>query len=211
MSIGKLPDHWVYSPSVIEFMTVSAQVCLMLERTTEFDKQNFVRRSLALLSMLYLKTTVLEKPEKIYEDDPQRFVTEVEYNDIKDQVEMLLGAHDSYLETFHADMSLSDTPIAAFVSENLADVYQEIKDCAANYQLGETELMNDALVVCIDAFAEHWGQKLLNALRALHNIRHYFSEEESDASEFQYSSHQYRKSMFDFMRDDDDEQMNSLI
>ncbi len=211
MSIEKLPDHWVYSPSVIEYMTVSAQVCLLLEHAAETDRETFVRQGLALLSMLYLKTTVLEKPERIYEDDPERFVTEDDYNDVKAQIEVLLGEHDSFLETFHPDMSLSDTPIAAFISENLTDVYQEIKDCAANYQLGETELMNDALVVCIDAFAEHWGQKLLNALRALHNIRYYFSNEEQDASEEQSSMPRNRNSMIDFLRDDEEEQMNSLL
>jgi hypothetical protein len=28
--------------------------------------------------------------------------------------------------------------------------------------------MNDALVSCLEAFEQHWGQKLLNVLRPLH-------------------------------------------
>jgi len=98
-------------------------------------------------------------------------VTEEDYLYVREQVEQLLGADDSYLEVFHPDMSLSDTPIAAFVSENIADVYQELKDFAASYQLGEVDIMNDALVVCLEAFGQHWGQKLLNAMRALHALR----------------------------------------
>ena len=91
---------------------------------------------------------------------------------VKNQVERLLGADDSFLEVFHPDMPYSDTPIAAFISENLADIYQEIKDFAANFQIGESEIMTSALVACVDAFAIHWGQKLLNALRALHSLRY---------------------------------------
>ena len=30
--------------------------------------------------------------------------------------------------------------------------------------------MNDALVNCIEAFEQHWGQKLLNVLRPLHAV-----------------------------------------
>ena len=68
-------------------------------------------------------------------------------------------------------MPYSDTPIAAFISENLADIYQELKDFIENFQIGEAEIMISALIACVEAFAEHWGQKLLNALRALHNLR----------------------------------------
>ena len=32
--------------------------------------------------------------------------------------------------------------------------------------------MNDALVICREQFAEYWGQRLLNVLRALHAVRY---------------------------------------
>ena len=54
--------------------------------------------------------------------------------------------------------------------ENIADIYQEIKDLACNYQTREEAVMNDALVTCLDAFEQHWGQKLLNVLRPLHAL-----------------------------------------
>jgi len=122
-----------------------------------------------------------------------------------------LGSDDSYLEVFHPDMALSDTPIAAFVSEDMADVYQELKDFAANYQLGDIDIMNDALVACLEAFGEHWGQKLLNALRALHAVR--FSEgfglEDTD-NESAGPSSLDRNSFLNFQHDDDDELTNLL-
>ena len=85
-------------------------------------------------------------------------MTEEDYLYVKEQVEQMLGADDSYLEVFHPDMALSDTPIAAFVSENVADIYQELKDFAANYQTVDTDIMNDALVACLQGFADHWGK-----------------------------------------------------
>ena len=52
---------------------------------------------------------------------------------------------------------------------------QLLKDFAASYRIGVEDIMNDALAVSLEAFAEHWGQKLLNAMRALHALR--YSEE----------------------------------
>ena len=68
------------------------------------------------------------------------------------------------------DMRYSDEPITAYISEDIADIYQEIKDLACNYQTSDERVMNDALVHCMDAFDEHWGQKLLNVLRPLHAL-----------------------------------------
>jgi len=212
MDTDILPDHFVYSPPVIEFVTVAAETCLFLERASGMEKPVFVSKALQLMSLLYLRASLLKVPDRYFEDQPERFVTEDDYNDLKAQIEFLLGEHDIYLETFHPDMSLSDTPIAAFISENLADVYQELKDFAANYQLGEIEIMNDALAVCLETFAEHWGQKLLNMMRAMHQIKYGFVAEEDDAGIAVTSQKLNRDSMLGFLRDEDNDQdMNMLL
>jgi hypothetical protein len=206
MDTDQLPDHIVYSKKVIEFVTVAAETCLFLEHANEFTKTDFVQKSIKILPLLYLDASLLDIPDPVFEEIPERFVNEEDYQYVHELVEQLLGSDDSYLEVFHPDMALSDTPIAAFVSENLADVYQELKDFAANYQLGDIDIMNDALVACLDAFGEHWGQKLLNALRALHAVR--FSEgfglEDSD-NESAGPSSLDRNSFLNFQHDDDDE------
>ncbi len=209
MNNSNLPDHIVYSPNVIEFVTVTAETCLFLENISEQSREDFIRTSVKILPLLYLKASVLEMPEPVFDDVPERYVTIEDYNFVKEQLENLLGADDSYLEVFHPDMSLSDTPIAAFVSENLADVYQELKDFAACYQTIETDIMNDALVVCLQAFEEHWGRKLLNALRALHAIRYSdnFGETEEDIPNNKIN----RNSLFGFLNDDENEEVNNLL
>ncbi len=172
MTTDQLPNHIVYSKNVIEFITVAAETCLFLERVSELERDDFVRKSIKFLPLLYLKASLIDIPSSVYDEGAERFVTEADYQFVREQLEVILGTDDGYLEVYHPDMALSDTPIVAFISESLADVYQELKDFAANYQLGEVDTMNDSLVVCLEAFAEHWGQKLLNALRALHSIRY---------------------------------------
>lgn len=211
MYTDQLPDHIVYSKKVIEFVTVAAETCLFLEHATELTSVDFVQKAVKILPLLYLDASLLEIPELVDEDSTERFVGEEDYQFVREQVEQLLGSDDSYLEVFHPDMALSDTPIAAFVSENLADIYQELKDFAANYQLGDVDIMNDALVACLDAFGAHWGQKLLNALRALHALR--FSDgfgAEDDDMESNKQNKIDRNSFLQFLHDDEEDEDDEL-
>ena len=211
MDVDQLPDHIVYSTKVIEFVTVAAETCLFLEHASEFSHVDFIQKSVKILPLLYLNASLIEIPDAVYEDSTERFVGEEDYQFVREQVEQLLGADDSYLEVFHPDMAISDTPIAAFVSENLADIYQELKDFAANYQLGDVDIMNDSLVACLEAFGQHWGQKLLNALRALHAVRFSDGFGTEDAENDSATQNKIdRNSFLNFLHDDDEELSNLL-
>jgi len=212
MNTDQLPDHIVYSKNVIEFVTVAAETCLFLEHANEFSREDFILRSVKILPLLYLKASVIEIPKSVFDEGTERFVSEEDYQYVREQIVQLLGTDDLYLEVFHPDMALSDTPIAAFISENLADIYQEMKDFAASYQLADLDVMNDALVACLEAFGEHWGQKLLNALRALHALR--FSEnfgiEEIDEIP-ETRKKVDRNSFLNFQHEDEDDELSDLL
>jgi hypothetical protein len=162
--------HYVYQEAAIEFVTVAVQLCLYLEQSAEQEKDEFIEKMLCMLPLLYLKAKLLPKSVEEMDGYPERFVSETEYEDMRQMVASKVGSDDAYLEVFVEDMRYSDEPITAFVSENIADIYQEIKDLACNYQTRDEAVMNDALVSCMDGFEQHWGQKLLNVLRALHAL-----------------------------------------
>ena len=84
----------------------------------------------------------------------------------------MLGQYDSYLETFLPDMRYSDTPIAAFISENLSDLYQDLGDFVSLFREEHELTMHAALARCTENFRLYWGQTLLNALKALHAVRY---------------------------------------
>ena len=80
-------------------------------------------------------------------------------------------------------MAYSDTPIKATISEDLADIYQDIKDFVSVYRLGFDETMNDSLAVCKENFGLYWGQKLVNTLRALHDVKYNVKDEDIEDEE----------------------------
>ena len=79
-----------------------------------------------------------------------------------------------------SDMKYSDQPITKYISEDLADIYQDIKDFIFVFQLGLNETMNDALAICQENFALYWGQKLVNTLRALHDVKYAQADSEDE-------------------------------
>lgn len=170
--------HYVYSEAVIDFVATAARTCLCLEHSAEMDRHTLLNELLCLLPILYAKTRLLKETETMSDDEPQHFVMEEDYNYIEAGVKNLLGTDDAYLELLTDDMRYNNEPTTAYISENVADVYQEIKDMAAAYQTGNESVMNDAVVACIEAFHTHWGQKLLNAVRAMHALSEEYANEE---------------------------------
>lgn len=167
----------IYERNTLEFVTVALEFCTFVETAGQNGLFDFIDKGIKLLPLLYLKATLLPEAEVDDEDDePELTVTEDMYEAVRTRIATLLGEKDSYLETFHPDMQYSDTPIAAFISENLADVYQDTGNFVSLFRQGNEEVMLQAIALCHANFQEFWGQQLLNALKALHAIR--YSDEE---------------------------------
>ena len=149
-------------------MTAAAQTCLLIEKAGEHEREEWREQMLRLLPVLYLRTRLLEGAECVMEEEPQRFVAEEDYNYALVGIRELLGSDDAYLDVFVDQGIYTDEVQTAYISEGLADIYQELKDMAAAFQTGEEPIMNDAVVLCREAFEAHWGQKLLAVMRALH-------------------------------------------
>lgn len=169
----------VFSKNVIEFVTVSVQYCGYLENLEEDSVEEVADKLTKILALLYLKASVLPETEPVDEGSPEMFVTEAHYSFISSRLCSIFGENDDYLEVFMEDMKYSDTPILASISEDLTDVYQDLKNFLHIYEQGIEENMNDALFLCVENFKSYWGQKLVNVLRALHNLK-YSSKEEED-------------------------------
>ncbi len=168
----------IYSPAVIDFMTVAVEFCALLESDKSVRRDEWVNKMLKILPLLYVKALML--PDTIQENEelPENFVKEEDYARVETKVTEIMGEENTYLEVFMEDMKYSDRPISAFVSENMADIYQDLRNLVSVYQHNLTEQMNDALFFCKENFHLYWGQKLVNVLRPLHAI--YLAEKEDE-------------------------------
>ena len=146
----------------------AAAVVVYLERMDEPTRSEFTEKMLYYLPLLYVKTKQLPKVDPVLDGEPERFVTEMDYNTIQQKVAGIFGSDDAYLEVFVEEMQYSDEPVTAFISEAIADIYQELSDLCSTFRIDDEDVQNDALYAFVDAFEQHWGQKLVNVLRPLH-------------------------------------------
>lgn len=164
----------VYSHDVMEFVTVVVEYCSFLEQTEGKCRMEFVDTMTKLLPLLYLKASLLPKYEILDETyNPADFVTEENYNIVRANISIIMGDKDDYLDVFMEDMKYSESPILTTVSENLSDIYQELKNFALAYKtaVDEQETLS-ALAEVKEEFQYSWGQKMTNVLRALHEVRY---------------------------------------
>ncbi|MDR1382066.1 MAG: DUF5063 domain-containing protein [Tannerella sp.] len=166
----------IYDKNTLEFVTVALEFCVLMEAASGHTPHDFTDKAVKILPLLYLKAALLpETGEPEDGNDAGHFITENTYEAIRCRTAALLGEYDTFLDTFHPDMNYSDTPVASTISENLADVYQDLGDFAALFRRENEEVMEQALHACRENFRMYWGQKLLKALQALHAVR--FGEE----------------------------------
>lgn len=174
----------IYDKNTLEFVTVAIEFSAFVETAKQHNLQLFIDKSIKLFPLLYLKGALLPDIEEV-DDYLEKYVDENTYELVRSTIADLLGEKDVYLDTFHKDMKYSDTPIAAFISENIADVFQDITDFIFLFRQGNEASMMGALAQCKAHFG-YWGQQLLNALKAMHAIQ--FDEddpiEEQEIDEF---------------------------
>lgn len=169
-----------FDKNTVEFVTVAAEYCAYLEQIFDKEPEVVLDVLCKLLPLVYLKAAMLpgEEPEGLYLEE---FVTEADYEEIRTLLAQKLGENDDYLEVFVEDMKYSDTPVRKCISEDLADIYQALRNFVQSYRSGLDEVMTEAVAVCAEGFRTYWGQTLTNTLRAVHSVR-YGSDRDIDNS-----------------------------
>lgn len=171
----------VFSPNIIEFVTVASEYCIFIENTNRFSKKDFLNKARKILSLLYLKSSLIPKPESTFYDENEKFVSEEDWDFIQSSVQKKMGYHDEFRDIYdpltHEQLEQS----VANISDNLADIYQDLKNFVNLYNIGTEELMNDALWECQFNFEKFWGQKLLAALKAIHDV--FFGDDDLEDDE----------------------------
>jgi len=169
-------SNMVYSQNVTDFVTVASEYCTFVENSNRFSKVDFLDKTRKLLPLLYLKGSLLPKLESVFDDENEKFVSEEEWDFIQKSIQKKLGFHDECREVFDPLTHEQIEQSTGSISDNLSDLYQDLKDFITLYNIGTEEIMNDAIWDCQLNFEEFWGQKLLNALKAVHNV--FFSGED---------------------------------
>lgn len=160
----------LYSRNVLEFVAAANEFCKYSEHASEIKGVELLRILQRILPFLYIKASLLPSLEPVFEDGNEKFVTEADWNIVHDSLKKQFGTADDFIESADNLADEPETLIQSSISENMADIYQDIKDFLLLYQTGTEEVMNDALWECKLNFENIWGQKLVNSMRAIHKF-----------------------------------------
>lgn len=160
------------SNNQLAFLALSNEYCQAIESASETERGDFVASMLKLLPRIYISATDL--PDSILGEGaylPQ-YLEEDYYESVRRSMEMVFGEDDTYLEVFEEDMKYSDTPIAASISEGLADIFQVLYNLTAYAKDAVVADIPPALESIKEDFAAYWSKSLCNVLRALNALRY---------------------------------------
>jgi hypothetical protein len=160
----------VYSRNVVEFVAVANEFCKYAEHASELKGDEMLKIMQRILPLMYLKASLLPQLDPFFEEGNEKFVSEADWTTINETLKKKFGTANDYLEVFDEKINDSEGPVVASISEDMADIYQDIKDFLLLYQTGTGEVMNDAVWECRMNFENFWGQKLVNSMRAIHKF-----------------------------------------
>ena len=158
------------APNSLAFIALSNEFCSAIENAMEFEKEDFVAKMLKMLPRIYMTVTDIDIEESNEDYYALPYLDESVYDNLRSQLAALMGEDDVFLETLEEDMKYSDAPVSATISEDLADIYQQLYNFVASVRDVDTEAINSIIITCKEDFASYWGQTLCNVLRALHSV-----------------------------------------
>ena len=162
----------VYSRNVIEFVTVANEFCTFTESVNDLQRGDFLGKLQKMLPLLYLKASLLPAINELddSEDSPEKFVTESDYNFILRKLSSKMGEFDSYPEIFEPGITLGEANVEANISENVADIYQDLKDFVLLYQKPLLTSKENSVRDCRYLFETRTGTALVHAHQVIHSL-----------------------------------------
>ncbi|MEA3446189.1 MAG: DUF5063 domain-containing protein [Bacteroidota bacterium] len=172
----------VYEKDALEFVTVAAEYCNLLDTVGGLDRKQFFSTMQQLLSLLYLKAFQIKNVEPMLDSTVEKLLSEQEWIKLKNKVSAKLGNFDIFVEVEEPDSQVEDEEVSVSLSECFTDIYQDLSDFVYLFRNGSVEIMNDALWECQNNFQQYWGSRLLIIMAAFHNI--IYNTEDVGSNEF---------------------------
>jgi hypothetical protein len=156
----------VYSPFVLEFLAVAQKFCLFIEEIEKYDKNQLYDYMHKALPLLYVRGSVLPEIQPDDHSYNEKFVTEEQWQNVFNGIRNILQKDDEYW--FLENDNPLNEPVKASISDNLADIYQDMKDFIILYQKPLRGAKKMAVWEISELHKFHWGFRVVNLMKVLH-------------------------------------------
>lgn len=174
MSESKIDDITLSKP-VIEMATVANEFCYFFDTVENKDKDTILNFLQPILPLLYMKGSLIPQITPQYPESNERFVTEEQWEKVFTSLREKFGNDDEFWLIDPQYINETE-PLKASLSENIADIYQDMKDFILLMQRNSLAARENAVSECSNLMASHWGYRIGNIFTRIHHLL-YFNED----------------------------------
>jgi hypothetical protein len=165
--------------NVLEFFTVANELCLFLEKSDEYRKEEIIEYWHKICPLIYLKGSLLPLISVTNPEANERYVTEEQWEYLFNTLRDKLGKDDEFW--FINERKFIDDEIdKGSLAEHFADIYQDLKDFLMLYRKDSHDAKENAIHSCRVLFEMNWGLKVIRCMKAIHYYMYPDSTEEED-------------------------------
>ncbi len=165
----EMQDDITMGKNALEMLLVANEFCFFMDTLEKKSKTSIMEFVHRVLPLMYTKGSLLPDVTVENPEANMRFVTEEQWENVFNALREKFGGDDEYWVI--DPLYINETePLKASLSENLADIYQDMKDFILLYQKNTIAARQNAVADCKTLFAEHWGYKIGNIMLQLHHL-----------------------------------------
>lgn len=160
----------VYSHTALDMFTVANEYSIFIEKAGKYPKADVYNYLLKVFPLLYVKGALMPEVTVEYPEANERYVTEEQWQLVFNELRDLFGEDDKFNYCDPND-ELSE-PVKQSLAENLADIYQDMKDFVLLYSKEIYAARENAIHEVSRLFKSHWGHRVLRCQTHLHFLLH---------------------------------------
>lgn len=169
------------SKPIIEMVTVANEFCHFMDTCEEKSKNGILEFVNRITPLLYLKGSLLPGITVEDPDANEKYVTAENWEVIFNLLRKKFEKDDEYWIIDPQYINETE-PLKASLSENLADIYQDMKDFILLFQKNTYSARQNAINECKILFSTHWGYRVVNIMAKVHHMLHENDEEDTSSS-----------------------------
>ena len=155
----------VSSKQILDMFTVANEFCLFIEEIEKYEKEYIIEYLQRVLPLLYIKGTLLPETEKYENEFNERYVVEETWEYVFNSTKNMFGKDNLY---YFWNSELKEASEST-VSENIADMYQDLKDFIFLYSKPAFYAKANAIQLCNETFRDRWGAIIPILLKHFHD------------------------------------------
>ena len=151
------------------FASAASDYIGQIERTETMNAEALLTSMRQILPRLYLLALALPETEARRANDPPR-LSHDDWQMVFEGLTKTLGEYDLYWEVYNPVTPVAEEPIACTLSDDLADVWRDLKNGLNLYRSDDPDRMQSAAWSWRFHFKSHWSCHAVDALRAINTL-----------------------------------------